>query len=354
MKKRGNNEGSFYQRPNGSWCGQVMIKGHRHTVYGKTKTEAKDRLREKIQEVKPTTSTPFLMYARLYIENKYKSKQIKLSTYDTYMVKYKAMKDYFEGIQIDKIRDSTISDFITTLWSKNYSYGTVKGIVAILLSILRKAQKDKLTTELFSIDDFIFKQKPMNKELNYDIDEVKNALESIPNKTMQVSALLILHSGIRRGELTGLKWNDIDLENGIIQINRNTYINKDGFHDTTPKSNRIGEYVQLPDNFVKVLKDYKGSIEYNDDNDYFFINQNGKRYTPISLYFAIKKAFNKHGIENGGVHILRHIYASILMNENVDILTIKNQLRHSSIATTDRYLHQLKKDYRPNIKSLKI
>ena len=62
-KRRGNQEGTFYQRANGTWCGQIMINNTRYTVYAKGIQECRRKLREKIQEEKTTNTSDELFYS---------------------------------------------------------------------------------------------------------------------------------------------------------------------------------------------------------------------------------------------------------------------------------------------------
>ncbi|MDD5108876.1 MAG: site-specific integrase [Candidatus Omnitrophica bacterium] len=131
--------------------------------------------------------------------------------------------------------------------------------------------------------------------------------------------IVALHTGMRKGEILGLKWHDIDIKRNIIHL-----------YDT-----KNGEKREVPMNEV-VQKTVIGVLK-NPESQYVFCNKDNKPYGNVrkSFFTALKKA----GIINFRFHDLRHTFASQLVMSGVDLNTVRELLGHKSIEMTLRYSH---------------
>lgn len=167
-----------------------------------------------------------------------------------------------------------------------------------------------------------------------------------------VVILLDIFTGARLGELVGLEWNDIDLKNGIININKSSqYLSQKGVFTKSPKTESSVRDVAIPDFIVSLLEEYKlwykeqksicGDFWY--ESERLFVQDNGKPIHPstISKWFV-------HFVESIGLpvinfHGLRHTNATLLIAQQVDIATVSAKLGHAQITTTyNFYVHPLK------------
>lgn len=139
------------------------------------------------------------------------------------------------------------------------------------------------------------------------------------NKNLRPLVILALNTGMRRGELFGLKWHDVDFKNNIITLldtkngeKREVYMNE-----------------QVKTALIRVRK--------HPDSSYVFCNQNGKPLHDIrkSFFTAIRKS----GIKDFRFHDLRHTFASQLVMSGIDINTVRELLGHKDIRMTLRYSH---------------
>ncbi len=140
--------------------------------------------------------------------------------------------------------------------------------------------------------------------------------------------LLGLRTGLRFGEIVGLKWENIDFTKKVLQVMQSVVRNV----ESSPKSNKI-RTVPLTQDVIEMLKDR------NKDGKYIFHNEDG---SSLQCYFCLRRLHEickKAGLRNIGWHTLRHTFASRLAENNISILAVKELLGHSDIKTTMRYSH---------------
>lgn len=147
-------------------------------------------------------------------------------------------------------------------------------------------------------------------------------------------------SGLRQGELLGLKWSDYDPVRGILFVRR-TYSPAYGFSE--PKSKKSRRAVQISPELVSVLDSYRATTDYAEADNLVFPNCDGK---PNDYHNVSKRGFDKALDEAKLRHIrfhdLRHTYAALMIGLGVNIKWLQNQLGHSSISITlDTYGHVL-------------
>jgi integrase len=158
--------------------------------------------------------------------------------------------------------------------------------------------------------------------------------------------VLAIHTGLRQGELLGLKWDDVDLEDGSLQVRRTLAITKAA---TSPKTTGSRRSVKLTSNAIEVLKrhlecqlgdiDRVGSLW--SENGLIFASESGE---PHNRHKLIRRSFKpllkRAGLPQIRFHDLRHTCATLLLTRNVNPKIVSEMLGHSSIAITlDTYSH---------------
>jgi integrase len=350
-KRRGNQDGTFYQRANGTWCGQVMIDNKRYTVYAKGIQECRKKLREKINEVEvaSTDNVLFSVYAHSAIEKQVLTKEIKRSTAD---VKLRSINDFIGSVGDYPLKDinrDIINRFSTILISRGCMYNTIKTRILYVLSIMTIAYNEGVVDFKIPSGAINFGPKWKKEVQLPTLQQVKTLIESYKQEDRKTFLYILLYAGLRSGECAGLKWSDIDLDDNKIYINRGVYRTDAGeIIMQAPKGNRLGEYAQFSDTLHNILVHYKDTKKPN-KNDYLF-DYTGK--TAVSRMVAsFSRRLRMIGCK-GGLHVLRHLHASILLSNGIDLKTIQCQLRHADINTTDKYLHELETDIRSSIRKL--
>lgn len=162
-----------------------------------------------------------------------------------------------------------------------------------------------------------------------------------------ISVLLCLFTGLRIGELCGLKWSDIDFQNGTVSVCRTVQrINKHGKSEVaigSPKSKSSVRIVPIPDFLLAILKAKRKG------DDFYIITGTSKPTEPRTMQNRFKSILKTCGIRNVNFHLLRHTYATICIENGFDPKTLSELLGHADASITlNRYVHssmQMKKNY---------
>ena len=213
-----------------------------------------------------------------------------------------------------------------------------------------------------------------------EIDEAQAVIKAamkLDNIQIKTAILVFLYTGIRKSELTGLQWPDMDLEKGIISINRIVQqIDGRGLVVGTPKTDSGARSISISSDLVSQLRHYKlwqntqkvktgdqwqkkecemwvsGGTEKDPRNaedfqpiEWVFTGSAGYPIHPSTTYHWIKKFLTDNGHpDNMTVHGLRHTNISLLLSQGVDLITVSRRAGHAKPSiTADIYAHALKK-----------
>ena len=203
---------------------------------------------------------------------------------------------------------------------------------------------------------------PVKKELRPTVKQARIKSYSREDSIQLLSALsktdlmhqsiisLTLAIGCRLGEVTGLRWRDIDLEKRIVSIHTTRqYIDKEnGIIEGKPKTDKSERDCEIPASVVKMLSEYKSEITENlsflgvpvTNDTHVFLNFEGRALHPSSPNSWLKVFLKRHKLPNLTFHGLRHTCATLLVAEGMDVAAIADILGHSTPATTlNYYLH---------------
>ena len=145
-----------------------------------------------------------------------------------------------------------------------------------------------------------------------------------------------LATGLRRGELLGLKWTDIDWKNGIIKVRRSIARVNGEIVESPLKTKNSYRTVTISPQAIEVLKQQKAKT----NDAYVFPSPNGGPISPDSVNNMLKRVLARAGIPKVRFHDLRHTFATIALQNGVDIKTVSGMLGHFSAGfTLDTYAH---------------
>jgi integrase len=232
------------------------------------------------------------------------------------------------------------------------SASTVARIHAIVSGALRSAVKQGLTVRSVAPDAELpkvtrTKVRPPSPE-GYG-----SMLDAISAERLYAFVLVAGHSGLRRGELAGLQWDDIDLGTGRIVVRRQRTTVGYEVREKTPKS-EAGEdrVVYLDDDTLATLKRWReqqaaerdGWGSAYQDGDYVFTREDGRPYHPDYLTKVYKRLATRAGLRTTKLHGMRHFRASALISTGADISAVSKAMGHSTISvTSDLYGHLFEK-----------
>jgi len=241
------------------------------------------------------------------------------STFENYLRRIALISLHF-GRMPEDISDDEIKEYLTALAlsSKSPSRSSFKHMVYGLRYYFRHIGLNKRAISLPSLKNEIKLPVILNRS------ELKELFKTPKLLKHRIILTLAYSAGLRSQELIKLKISDIDFERKTIHIRQSKY-----------KKDRI---VPLSNYIAKGLKKYL-AVEHPDRWLFNGKEPDGK-YSPKGLSWVMREALKKTKIEKKvNLHSLRHSYATHLLEDGVNIVTIKQLLGHATIQTTMVYLH---------------
>ena len=212
-----------------------------------------------------------------------------------------------------------------------------------MLNVKKPKQKDDdLDTEDLQVYD------------EEEVEELMGLLHSSDTETYwRLMFTLALATGMRRGELLGLEWSCVDLENGLINVKKTIVLTRNGPHIKIPKSKTSRRTISIPESIVYELKNYridwvKNKLAIGDrwvekEHEWVFCNEVGKHLYPSSPSKKWSKFLKGNNFRYIRLHDLRHTSASLLIAQGVHAKIISERLGHSDISITmNTYGHAFK------------
>ncbi|MDR1002078.1 MAG: site-specific integrase [Oscillospiraceae bacterium] len=188
----------------------------------------------------------------------------------------------------------------------------------------------------------------MNEE---EIIAFLNALEN-ENTENRCIFITLIYTGLRRSELLGLEWQDIDFDSGVISVVRTSqYVKEKGTYTDTTKTTESQRSIKASGVVIEALKKHKAAQglrreEIGDKwikSNRVFTQINGLPMSPNTPYQKLQKILKRNGLRSVSLHSLRHSNATLLINQGVNIKTVSGRLGHSQTSTTlNIYAHQIK------------
>ena len=268
----------------------------------------------------------------------------------------------FGTLRMKEIRTYHVQQFIQYLCNEkprgdgeegHIAPSTVKRYTTILRSILTLAYKMEYMDEDVGLSRRIEFPKQETPEVEvYTLEEVSEILKAAETEPIHIRTLveLALFTGLRRGEIVGLKWDDIDFEKKRLSVKRNIYKPKDGkAQEKAPKSKCSIRTMAIPEKLCETLTEYKAHQDRHAsflgsswrNLNYVFTEEDGYVMNPHTPTKQFSKFLKRHGIRHLKLHGLRHTSATLLLANGCDIKTVSTRLGHADIETTNIYVHAL-------------
>ena len=359
-KKRANGEGNIRKRKDGRWEGRYTA-GHDpvtgkqifKNVLGKTQNEVKEKLKKALVEAGQVDFTKCGQYTvstwmDTWFENvaKIKVRPSSHQTYKGYIDNH--IKPNIGKIPLEKLTTMDLQKFYRKLLTKGrverieskeqpkgLSAKTVRNINQVISSAmdLAVAQKIILTNPTNACE----LPKVEHQEMQTIPAELLQAfLQEAKATGIYEMYYIELATGLRRGELLGLKWTDIDWKNGIINVRRQVARVDGQIVEAPLKTKNSYRAVTISQQAIEVLKQQKAKT----NDPYVFPSPNGGPISPDSVNNMLKRVLERADIPKVRFHDLRHTFATIALQNGVDIKTVSGMLGHFSAGfTLDTYAH---------------
>ena len=325
---------------------------------------------EKMQELRKKRDDNY------YIENKnitleewlkewmkvYKKPYISPRTYQGYVEKSKTILEHLGNMQLQKIELYHLQKFIIDLQNEGKSPKSLRHYY----SILKMCFDDAIMCRHISLNPTRNLKLPSmrRKELNIMTKEEQLVFEGFMKKYRMGTAYIVLvNTGLRAGELSGLTWKDVDFENKALYVRRGmqkitTY--DDDFNKvkrerkvTDVKTENSYRVVPMLDKVVRILQEYKKKVQAEQeelaelgegfkDDDFIFKTKYNHPITSEYLRKTCQGICKSNNFRKVGIHELRHTFATRSIEAGIDLRVLQEILGHASYSTTaDIYVHIL-------------
>ncbi len=293
-------------------------------------------------------------------KNDYAIHHFKQTTIDTMTKAAKRINEEMGHMRLDKITRRTIQMFVKSLASgdkthKRLGAKSIKNYVSFASSIFEYAiQLDMISNNPCSRVK-IPKSANRRREM-YTIEEAQEFLDALMNKApllYRCYFVLAIYSGFRRGEICGLTWDNIDFENNVITVEKALYhVSHKGDVIETPKTAYSNRSLRLTDDvfiLLRELQDFYAEEAVRLDGvwhetDFVFKRHDGRAISPIMPNEWLHRFCEEQGLRYVTPHSFRHLNASIMISEGVDVKNVQASLGHSSASTTlNIYAHVFSK-----------
>ncbi|MCL6472540.1 MAG: site-specific integrase [Firmicutes bacterium] len=366
-KRRGNGEGSIYKRSDGLWVGKISVgydpvtgKLKRKSFYGKTRKEVMDKMAQILQEVRNGTyvepvQTSFGEWLDKWLTG-YKKGQLKPSTFENYEVLIKThIKPALGKVPLAKLQAHMLQAFYNEKLEKGRVDGKgglstrmVRYLHVIIRQALQQAVKEGLLPR--NVADATSPPTVKNKQMRpLTEEELLVFFKAAKDDRLFAAYVLAVTTGLRRGELLGLCWDCVDLEQGTITVKRQLLKLKQGIVlEETTKSKSGRRNIILTDDAIRELKEYRKRQlqeklllgEAYQDNGLVFCKEDGTPLQPEEFTKRFQRWLEKAGLSRVRLHDLRHTHATLLLKAGVPAKIVQERLGHSSITMTlDLYSH---------------
>ena len=293
----------------------------------------------------------FEEYAKINLRN---------TTYERLLQLRKRVYAAIGHMRMDKITPRQIQAFVNALskeganerTGKPLAPKTIRHNLSLISDVFAYAVKMGVVSENPCSKVTIPKGEVKEKQI-YTPAEVERFLTLLNGEPLKYKTFfnLMIYSGFRRGEMLGLEWKDVDFENNIISVRRTSnYTAAKGVYTDTTKTKRSQRTLKFPQEIMDMLKEYKEEQDAEAlrvgskwvETDRLYVKWNGEPMQNGTPYFWLNEFCDKHGLPFYGLHSFRHLFASLLVNSGVDIVTVSGALGHSAVSTTSNvYCHML-------------
>ena len=255
-------------------------------------------------------------------------------------------------IPLRELAPEDIDELYYILKSKGLSSTSIIYVHAVLRKALNTAMKRRSIAE--NVVNYVDPPRREKYEAHFiDAAAMQRLLNGCQHTAFYMPILFALSLGLRRGEILGIMWSDINFAERTIKICRSaTYVNN-GLELSTPKTVSSARTLLMPDALFHALLEWRSKQPQPCDLNLVCTDYGGNRLTSNQLQHAFKRILAESGLPNVRLHDLRHSYATLMLQNNVQSKIVCEILGHSSIdVTLDIYSHVLTEMQKPAVDAI--
>ncbi|WP_329264910.1 site-specific integrase [Streptomyces pseudovenezuelae] len=350
-----NGAGTITKRKDGRYqCAVYVLQPDgtraRKFAYGKTWQECDTKRRELLAKVDqgvpvPTRSAKLSDWLPYWLDNIVKPRR-KLSTYDKYETHVRLyLVPMLGSKRLESLGVADVRRFLTQLENRTTA-ATAKESHRVLRTALSAACREELIAR--NVAGLVEPPRASSRELSpWTLDETLDFLAASRKDPLYAAFVLAIAMGLRRGELVGLRWTDVDLDKRVLYVRQQTQRRRGVLYDDDTK-NRRNRALPLPAMCVAPLRWHRmrqvaarqRAGESWDDGGYVFATRNGRPVEPRNVYRSFTRVAQSAGLRVIRLHDARHGCATLLTAAGVAPRVVMEILGHSQISITmDVYTH---------------
>ena len=360
-KRRANGEGNIRKRKDSRWEGRYTAgrnpatgKAIYKNVLGKTQAEVKEKLKKAIEETKGLNIAKAESYTvgqwmdvwyEYYAQIKVRPSSHK--TYEGYIKNH--IKPSIGSIPLTKLTTLDLQRLYQKLLTegrvdrleaqnqpKGLSPKTVRNINQVISSAMHLAIQQHLIAQ--DPTDGCALPKTEHREMQtLSADQLAAFLLEAKHSGVFEMYYIELATGLRRGELLGIKWEDIDFANQTLRVRRQVGRINGEVREAPLKTKNAYRTISLGTDAIGVLKQQR---EKQPSSSYVFPSPTGGPIAPDSVLHMLHRVLDRAGLPEIRFHDLRHTFATLALQNGVDVKTVSGMLGHFSAGfTLDTYAH---------------
>jgi integrase len=356
--RRGHGEGGIRQRADGRYEATVSLgwrngKRHRKSIYGRTRREVADKLAAALKaqmdgiEFVPETQT-----VGNYLDDwlEYIRPRVRPSTWKRYEVNVRVhIKPALGQVRLARLSPQHLTRFYGERQAARLAPRTVLQLHRLIHGAIKQAVRWNLV--LRNVADLVDPPRAPRLDVQtYTAEEVRTLLAAAAGDQFEALYVLAVTTGMRQGELLGLRWRDVNLDANMLQVRFALQRMPDKtLHLVEPKTNSSRRKVYLSVVAVDALRRHKVRQANErlqlgaqwEDHDLVFPNHTGRPMSGLSLYQThYLPMLWRAGLPRRRFHDLRHTAATLLLEANVNTKVVSELLGHTQVSTTmDIYQH---------------
>ena len=353
MAKKKQGDGSVFQRRDGRWEGRIVV-GYKENGYAQTKnvtahtkTECQEKLSKlreecgrRSEKIKP--DMPFGDWIDFWYQN-YSAPKLRPTTQACYSGRiYTHIIPSVGNIPLNKLTQNDLQQFYARLKKSGrkkhvdkFGEGLSDRMVRSCHTTCRTALEKAVTEGLIRINPAVGCKLPPKKAKEMQVltpPEITRFLIQAREEGYYELFLLELTTGMRRGEILALKWRDLNLKTGELHISRQVLKVNGKVLISTPKTKSSNRMILLPPEMTELLAELKTRT----DSEWIFpspLDLTQPRH-PSAVYHRFQKILERANCKRVRFHDLRHTFATMALENGMDIKTLSAMIGHVSAETT--------------------
>jgi integrase len=359
--RRVNGEGTIYRRKDGRYEAATYVptasgRRKRVRIYARTRAEVSEKLvasqRQAHQGI-PVSDVAHRLdeYLDYWLEHVVRSSR-RPSTYENYAwVATRFLKPGLGTHRLEKLSVATVQKWLDKQFGEGMSAHRIRLLRAVLSAALTRAQREELVQR--NVARLVELPKYQAKERNpWSAEEAKRFLAAAIDHELYPAFLMLMLYGLRRGEVLGLRWSDVDFDHGLLHIRNQLQRRGGGFLQGSVKT-RAGER-DLPllvpvREVLRSQQEMCAAISPGSPPDgLVFITTLGQPRDPDSFRVSFQRLAKRNGLRVIAVHDVRHTTATLLKDLGVPARDAQIILGHADISTTQQIYQHASLENRQN------